>query len=112
MEDDAMPSLAPVAQDDVPDQRTHVPDGPDLLGRWRGQTVVINCDAHRIPVISRRRVECLIRAGVIDGGMVPKVGAAPNTLQGGARADRGRTTAAGVTLGLLETDARGTGIVL
>ncbi len=49
MEDDAMTPLAPVSKD-VPDQRTpvFVPlaragtlNGPDLLGRWRGQTVAI-----------------------------------------------------------------------
>jgi acetylglutamate kinase len=73
-----------------------------------------DCDGHRIPAISRSGVERLIRDGVIAGGMLPKVGAALNALQGGAARVRivdGRQPRA-LTLGLLGPDAPGTEIVL
>ena len=73
-----------------------------------------DCDGHRIPAISRRGVERLIREGVIAGGMVPKVEAALNALEGGAARVRivdGRQPRA-LTLGLLGPDAPGTEIVL
>ena len=75
---------------------------------------ILDRDGHRIPSISQRGVERLIREGIIAGGMVPKVGAALNALQGGAARVRivdGRQPRA-VTLGLLGTDAPGTEIVL
>jgi acetylglutamate kinase len=75
---------------------------------------VLDHDGHHIPLMSRRGVERLIREGVIDGGMVPKVGAALNALRGGAARMRivdGRQPQA-VTLGLLGNDAPGTEIVL
>jgi acetylglutamate kinase len=74
---------------------------------------ILDRDGHHIPTISRRGVERLLREGVIDGGMVPKVGAALNALQGGAARVRivdGRQPGA-VTLGLLGAEPAGTEIV-
>ena len=75
---------------------------------------ILDRDGHRIPAISRRGVERLIREGVINGGMMPKVGAALTALQGGAARVRivdGRQPRA-VTLGLLGNDAPGTEVFL
>ena len=102
-----MTSLAPVSRDDVPDQRTPVPapaagagtlDGPDPLGRWRGQTAAIKYGGS---AMERHDLRTVFAREVVVNGL--RVTARVRIVDGRHRR--------AVTLGLLGTDAPGTEIV-
>jgi acetylglutamate kinase len=75
---------------------------------------IVNEDGVHVSTLTRREAERLIKAGVIDGGMLPKVESALRALEGGAQKAHiidGRVPHA-ILLEVLTKEGIGTEIVL